>query len=76
MPESPATIRRRRAANLARRAKLLRFHASMRGADGKSTSAVRGGMARIGDDPAIARAAATEMALRRWYPNNETGRAS
>lgn len=76
MPESPDGIRRRRAANLSRRAKLLRFHASMRGADGRSISAVRGGQARMGDDPAIARATATEMARQRWYPNTETGRAS
>ncbi len=62
------TERRRRAANLSRRAKLLRFHAAMRGADGKSISAVRGGCARMGSDPAVARAAATEMALARWYP--------
>ena len=60
--------RRHRAANLARRAKLLRFHVGMRGADGKSISAARGGRARMGDDPALARAAATEMALKRWYP--------
>lgn len=75
MPESSATIRRQRAANLSRRAKLLRFHARMRGGDGRSISAVRGGHARMGDDPALARATATEMALRRWYPN-ENGRAS
>ena len=68
MPHASDAERRHRAANLSRRAKLLRYHASRRGADGKSISAVQGGQARMGEDPALARAAATEMALRRWYP--------
>jgi hypothetical protein len=62
--------RRRRAANLARRVKLLRYHASMRGPDGKSITARRGGLARMGNDPALARATATAMALRRWHAAN------
>ena len=72
MPESPAILRRHRAANLSRRAKLLRFHARMRGQDGKSISAVRGGEARMGRDPTLARATATEMALQRWYPKEKS----
>lgn len=70
-PDELDTKRRHRAANLSRRAKLLRFHARMRGADGKSISAVRGGHARMGRDPALARAAATEMAIKRWYKDEE-----
>lgn len=55
------------AANLKRRVSMLRFHASNRGEDGKSIVAQRGGRARMGDDPTIARANATEMAALRWY---------
>ena len=57
----------RRAANLKRRAFMLRFHAERRGVDGKSVVAQRGGHARMGDDRALARAIATEMAVKRWH---------
>ena len=63
-----------RAANLKRRVFMLRFHAERRGADGKSVVAQRGGHARIGDDRALARAIATEMAIKRWHDNGCEGR--
>ena len=70
----PERDHRQRAANLSRRAKLLRYHATRRGTDGKSVAAQRGGYARMGDDPALARAIGTEMALRRWYPKEKSHR--
>lgn len=56
-----------RAANLRRRVAMLRYHVTMRGGDGKSVAAQRGGHARMGGDAALARATATEMALKRWH---------
>ena len=57
----------RRAANLKRRAFMLRFHTERRGTDEKSVVAQRGEHARMGDDRALARAIATEMAIKRWH---------
>ena len=62
--------RRRRAANLARRVALLRYHGANRDWDGKSISARRGGHARMSADPGGPRAAATAMALARWHPED------
>ena len=63
MSRTPA----QRAAGLRRRVRMIKFHCAHRGEDGKSIVAQRGGRARMGDDPAMAKATATEMAVSRWY---------
>ena len=62
-----------RAANLKRRIFMLRYHIERRGADGKSVVAQRGGHARMGADRALARAIATEMAVKRWHGAGDGG---
>ena len=73
---APQDARWSRAANLKRRLAMLRYHATQRGSDGKSLSAVAGGRAawakRAAATPGGARALGLELALRRWHPEDES----
>jgi hypothetical protein len=71
--------RRRRCANLQRRAFMLAFHRSHSLPDGRSAVAVRGGQAawrkRADAHPGGERGLALELAMRRHYPEAPNGAA-